>query len=217
MDLVSYNQKHNLSNGEQNQDGSDLHNSCNYGHEGPTQDPAIVSLREKQMRNFFLALFIAQGVPMLLMGDEYGHTRNGNNNPYVQDNPINWFQWNRRPDIFQFVSALIAFRKNSPSLKRTHFLRDKEIDWHGKEPFQPDWTSQECFIAFTLNGAPTLFIAFNASPHSITLTLPPKHTWKALIETDTGWNHHLNAPEKAPLLQKQYTLPSHAALLAIGS
>jgi isoamylase/glycogen operon protein len=214
MDLVSYSQKHNFPNGEQNRDGNNNSNSCNCGHEGATQDPIITSLREKQMRNFFLALFLAQGVPILFMGDEYGHTRKGNNNPYVQDNQINWFQWNQRPDIFQFVSALIAFRKNSPSLKKAHFLRDQEIDWHGKEPFKPDWTSKECFVAFTLNGTPSLFIAFNASPNPITLTLPPNHTWKALVETETGWNHHLGAPEKAPQLKASYTLPSHAALLA---
>src|SRR5690606_18241202 len=93
-DLVTYQQKHNESNGEMNRDGSDQNDNWNCGTEGPTQDLNILELRERQMRNHLLALFLSLGIPMLLMGDEYGHTRLGNNNPYVQDNEINWFLWN---------------------------------------------------------------------------------------------------------------------------
>ncbi len=113
-DLVTYQHKYNLANGENNQDGNNQNDNWNCGHEGVTDDPKINALREKQMRNFFLALFISQGVPMLLMGDEYGHTRHGNNNPYVLDNEINWFLWDQENEkIFSFVAALIRFRKST--------------------------------------------------------------------------------------------------------
>ena len=191
-DLVSYNQKHNLSNGEKGKDGNNQNLSWNCGVEGPTQDPNIRDLRERQKRNFLLSLFLAQGVPMLLMGDEYGHTRKGNNNPYVQDNEINWFLWDeleKNRDIFDFVANLIAFRKTHSSLRRCRFLRDADISWHGIEPNSPDWSESNRFVAYTLHASPSLYIAFNADFREKQVTLP-EGPWIELICTKRPWKEH---------------------------
>ena len=116
-DLVSYNDKHNEANGENNQDGANDNNSWNMGVEGPTDDPEIIAARERQKRNFLATLFLSQGVPMLCGGDEIGRTQNGNNNAYCQDNEISWYDWNldeRRQKLLEFTRKLIEFRA-SPS------------------------------------------------------------------------------------------------------
>jgi isoamylase/glycogen operon protein len=212
-DLVSYYEKHNLANGENNRDGSDQNDSWNWGVEGETTDPKILKLRERQMRNLLLTLFISQGVPMLFMGDEYGHTRNGNNNPYVQDNELNWFLWDvceKNREIKEFVSALIAFRKKNSLLRHSRFLEDKDVDWHGTEPFCPNWSSR--FIAYTLK--PSLYIAFNSDSNSVSLSLPPGN-WHQVVNTDLSWKDHcLNKP--GPALPNKLELAPYSALLAVS-
>lgn len=220
-DLVTYQQKHNYANAEMNRDGSDQNENWNCGIEGPTMDPKILALRERQMRNFLLALFISQGIPMLLMGDEYGHTRKGNNNPYVQDNEINWFLWDElkiHQAPFNFVSSLIAFRKKHAVFRKTHFLKDTEICWHGHIPFHPDWSSSSRFVAFTLKDVSSFYIAFNADYRPAQIQLPPQGTWKELLATEKNWQEHFLAnPEKAPLLPSTLTLAPYSALVAIQS
>ncbi|MGV3556590.1 glycogen debranching protein GlgX [Larkinella arboricola] len=132
QDLVSYNHKHNQANGEDNRDGHDHNLSWNHGVEGPTDDPAILELRERQKRNFLMTLFLSQGVPMLLMGDEYGRTQRGNNNAYCQDNEISWmhWQWNKEQQaLFAFTSQLIALRKAYPLLSRRRFYQPPQLVW----------------------------------------------------------------------------------------
>jgi len=218
-DLVTYQMKHNYENGEMNQDGSDQNDNWNCGAEGPTQNGDIAQLREKQMRNFFLALFLAQGIPMLLMGDEYGHSRKGNNNPYVQDNELNWFLWGlleKNEKIFSFVSSLIAFRKNNASLCRETFLTDHDIQWHGSQPFHPDWSSSSKFIAYTLSGPRPLYVAFNANPHAMHVTLPDKAQWRQVVRTDEDWDiHFFNKPNEAPILPSQIELAPYSSLVAL--
>lgn len=215
-DLVSYQQKHNFSNGEGGRDGNDHPISWNCGVEGPTDSPEIHHLREKQMRNFFLALFLAQGVPMLLMGDEYGHTRQGNNNPYVHDNELNWFLWDklaRNQDIFDFVSSLIAFRKNHPELRQTRFLEDQDVSWHGQKLNQPNWDEQSRLVAYMLNAASPLYIAFNAKEEAVQLQLP-SGSWQKLINTEQPWkDHFLKTPQKAPVISNSITLSPYSAIL----
>lgn len=217
-DLVSYNEKHNRENGHNNEDGSNQNDSWNCGHEGETNDSQVLDLRERQMRNFLLTLFLSQGIPMLLMGDEYGHTRRGNNNPFVQDNEINWFLWDeleKRQDLFDFTSSLIAFRKAHPVLRQNRFLKDLDIDWHGSEPFQPDWSDSSRLVACTLKGTPSLFLAFNAHFLPKQITLPPGE-WKEIVETSKPWQeHHLNTPETGPLLPSTIELIPHSAILAV--
>ena len=191
-DLVSYNQKHNLANGEDNRDGVDRNESWNCGAEGETKDDKILSLRERQMRNLHLALMISQGIPMLLMGDEYGHTKQGNNNTWCQDNSLNWFQWDqlkKNSAFYRFYRLMIQFRKRHPILRRTSFLTDQDIEWHGIQPCQPKWNSPDTFIAFTLKQRDVdhvLYIAFNAQGHDVSVHLPspPKFkTWRWIANT----------------------------------
>ncbi len=152
-DLVSYNDKHNTTNGENNQDGTNDNDSWNCGVEGPTNDPAILELRERQKRNFLTLLFLSQGVPMLCGGDEIGRTQKGNNNAYCQDNEISWFDWNldhAQSNVLAFVRHLIAFRKKHPVLRRRRFFQGrhirgsevKDLSWFrpdGKEMTDEDW------------------------------------------------------------------------------
>jgi isoamylase len=131
QDLVSYNDKHNEANGEDNRDGTNDNDSWNHGVEGPTDDFAIQALRERQKRNFLATLLLSQGVPMLCGGDEIGRTQNGNNNGYAQDNETSWFDWNlddRRRTLHEFVRMLIDLRKSHPNLHRRKFFQDRRID-----------------------------------------------------------------------------------------
>jgi glycogen operon protein len=152
-DLVSYNDKHNEANLEDNRDGSDRNLSWNCGVEGPTDDPAVLALRARQKRNFFATLLLSQGVPMLLAGDELGRTQAGNNNAYCQDNELSWLDW--RPEAIEhelaaFVRSLIAFRKRHPLFRRRRFFQGrliraehvKDLVWlnpDGKEMSDEQW------------------------------------------------------------------------------
>ena len=152
-DLVSYNEKHNEANGENNQDGHNNNLSWNCGVEGPTDDPVIVSLRERQKRNLLATLLLSQGVPMLLAGDERGHTQQGNNNAYCQDNELSWLDWTPAPEreaLISFVQRLISLRLAHPSFRRRNFfagrpLREgaiKDVTWlkpDGTEMRPQDW------------------------------------------------------------------------------
>jgi isoamylase len=154
-DLVSYDQKHNDANGENNRDGTDDNASWNCGAEGPSHAPHIVELRERQKRNFLTLLFVSQGVPMLCGGDEIGRTQKGNNNAYCQDNEISWFDWNldhAQLELLAFVRNLIALRKKHPVLRRRRFFQGrhirgsqvKDLSWFrpdGKEMTDDDWTA----------------------------------------------------------------------------
>jgi isoamylase len=154
-DLVSYNEKHNEANGEKNHDGDNNNHSWNHGVEGPTDDPEISALRERQRRNFLTTLFISQGVPMLLGGDEFGRTQNGNNNAYCQDNEVSWFNWKKRGEkqkaLFEFTRRLIQLRHQHPVFRRPKFFQGrrirgseiKDVMWFnpgGNEMSEEDWS-----------------------------------------------------------------------------
>src|SRR5690625_4134856 len=152
-DLVSYNEKKNEANKEDNQDGEVHNRSWNCGVEGATDDPEILALRERQKRNFLTTLFLSQGVPMLVAGDERGRSQGGNNNAYCQDNEISWLKWDLSgadQELFEFCKRLIAFRKRHPSFRRRHFFEGdavnnngvKDIFWlnpNGSEMTQDEW------------------------------------------------------------------------------
>lgn len=222
-DLVSYNSKHNEDNGEDNRDGTDANDSWNCGVEGETEDQNILTLRQRQMRNYHLALMISQGIPMLLMGDEYGHTKFGNNNSWAIDSRINWFLWDelkKKQDFFRFYTKVIEFRKSHSILSRSRFLRDKDVIWHGKQPNQADWSAESRFLGLTLPD-PTnhyeLYIAFNAFSNDVTLTLPEKpvhYPWKRIIDTSKKAPEDFLEEDRAVVLQSQnYTLPAYSALV----
>ncbi len=152
-DLVSYNQKHNEANGEQNRDGNNNNMSWNCGVEGPTTDQTVNALRQRQQRNFLATLFLSQGVPMLLAGDEFGNTQNGNNNAYCQDSELSWINWElsaEQKDLLEFVRKLICLRKENPVFRRRHFFQGrpiygldvKDLYWltpNGTEMGDADW------------------------------------------------------------------------------
>jgi isoamylase len=215
-DLVSYNDKHNDANGEENKDGSSDNRSWNCGVEGPTEDPAILALRERQKRNLLAMLLFSQGTPMLLAGDELGRTQQGNNNAYCQDNEISWLDW--QPDengqtLLKFTQQLCALRHKYPILRRNRFLTGafdeelevKDVTWinaSGAEMQQSDWNDglMRCF-GMLIDGRArptglrqrgteaTLLIALNSHHDLVEFTLPTaagNGAWKLLLDTDVA-------------------------------
>ena len=156
-DLVSYDTKHNMANGEDNRDGDDNNNSWNCGVEGPTGDPDVLALRGRQARNMFALLLTSHGVPMLLAGDEMGRTQQGNNNAYCHDSPLTWIDWDlrdRNPDLLRFVRTLLAFRRAHPAVRAVHHSTDRfvpglempNVSWHGRQPYRPSWGPEDRLI-----------------------------------------------------------------------
>ncbi len=190
-DLVSYNHKHNLNNGEHNRDGENDNSSYNYGVEGPTTNPKILALRMLQMKNFLFANLLAFGIPMIRMGDEYGHTNNGNNNTYCQDE-LSFFDWTKTSELFPFVQSLINLRKSLPLYQSNEYLQDSEIE---------TVVMQERNIALVLKG--TYLIAFNTKDTPLHLTSHELTYWKILLRT--------SSPMHA---ENHITLPAHSFLIA---
>jgi isoamylase len=161
---VSYNDKHNEANGENNRDGNNNNRSWNCGVEGPTDDPDILALRAKQKRNLLATLLLSQGVPMMYAGDAIGHTQGGNNNAYCQDNPTSWLNWNVQPqdrDLLAFVQRMINLRKRHPVFRRRRFFQGrpikganvKDVLWlncNGQEMTEEEWrnSSGHCLGMF---------------------------------------------------------------------
>ena len=145
-DLVSYNEKHNEANGEENRDGESHNRSWNCGVEGPTDNPQILALREQQKRNILTTLLLSQGVPMLLAGDEIGRTQQGNNNGYCQDNDLTWVNWDLSPDalkLLAFVRQLVLLRMKHPTFRRSEFFQGHNLEQKGKRDIiwlNPDGT-----------------------------------------------------------------------------
>jgi glycogen operon protein len=154
-DLVSYNQKHNWANGNNNQDGTDANYSWNSGYEGDKGAPEeVLTLRGKQVKNFFCLLMLSNGIPMFRAGDEFLNTQFGNNNPYNQDNETGWLDWSQlqtNRDVFRFFKNMIAFRKAHPSLSRSRFWRE-DVTWYGVGE-RTDLSNDSHSLAFCLHGA----------------------------------------------------------------
>ncbi len=207
-DVVSYNEKHNENNGEDNQDGENNNYSWNCGVEGPTDDIKINRIRMQQVRNLFAIMLISQGTPMIASGDEFLFSKQGNNNTYCQDNEFNWLDWelvHKNRDFFEFARYMIAFRKAHPALRQEHYFTgmDKsgnqipDISWHGTELHNPQWTKESRSLAFMIDGScketeagrddNNLYIALNAGWETQEFTLPeagPGRKW--YIAVDTG-------------------------------
>ncbi len=212
-DLVSYEQKHNEANMEDNKDGTGNNMSWNCGTEGPTKDSQINRLRDRQERNFLTTLFLSQGVPMLLAGDEIGRTQGGNNNAYCQDNEINWLDWGLdgpKKELFEFTRQLIRLRRDHPVFRRKRFFRGrklfgsnlKDIEWmkpDGNEMTEQDW-NQSSFgtIGILLAGDAigefdekgrritdaTFMLLLNAHPDPVLFKLPASgHPWELILYT----------------------------------
>ncbi len=179
-DLVSYRQKHNESNGENNRDGMCENFSENYGTEGPADDPEIEAVRVRQIKNLLLTLFISRGVPMLLGGDEFRRTQQGNNNAYCQDNEISWFDWRlleKHQEIHHFVRGMIALRRAHPLLRKEVFYTDKDIVWFDPAGDTPRWSDPEAKVVACLirgRSESDLFLMFNAGTRPVHFNLPPR-------------------------------------------
>jgi isoamylase len=209
-DLVSYNEKHNEANGEDNEDGTDDNRSWNCGIEGPTDDPQISALRARQQRNFLTTLLLSQGVPMLLGGDEWGRTQGGSNNAWCQDNEISWLDWDDAdPDLLQFSRQLIELRGAHPVFRRTKFFEGKgeqlpDVWWmrpDGRRMTRRDWDNTESrAIGVFLNGEElkaetkdgeevrdeSFLLLFNAHFEDITFRLPARRFgahWELVLAT----------------------------------
>ncbi|QEC53085.1 glycogen operon protein [Anseongella ginsenosidimutans] len=215
-DLVSYNEKHNQENGENNQDGESHNRSWNCGAEGPSEDPAIISLRQRQQRNFLATLFLSQGVPMLLAGDEAGRTQKGNNNAYCQDNEISWTNWESADNnLVEFTSRLIRLRREHPVFCRHRWFHGapgqeadlEDIAWflpEGTEMTGDHWNHDFArSLGIFLNGHglhtrgskgemivdDNFYVIFNAHHDSLDYVLPPEEygtRWTKIL--DTGEN-----------------------------
>jgi isoamylase len=212
-DLVSYNEKHNEANGEDNKDGTSENRSFNYGVEGPTEDPRIQELRLRQMRNMLATLLLSQGTPMLLAGDEFGRTQRGNNNAYSQDNETSWVDWSlatRNAALIEFVRRLTALRETYPVLRKTRFLSGerndavgvRDVTWivpSGAEMIEQDWKNagNRCFGMMIdgrsrpmppeiKNWDATIFLVLNGGNEDVPFKLPSSANakrWKILLDS----------------------------------
>jgi glycogen operon protein len=199
-DLVSYDHKRNEANGENNRDGANNNLSWNCGVEGPTEDPAIEALRNRQIKNYFAIQLMAMGTPMLLMGDEARRTQKGNNNAYCHDSELTWFDWRlleRHGDIHRFVKTLNGFRQRRDvvvegrTLSLNALLRRARVEWHGVRLGQPDWSDHSHSLAFSLRSLRARFsfhAMFNAywEPLAFELPSPPaggQQAWRRCIDT----------------------------------
>lgn len=198
-DLYSYNQKHNEANGWGNTDGADDNNSWNCGVEGETDDPAILALRKRLMKNACAVLLCSRGTPMFLSGDEFADTRYGNNNPYCQDNLISWLDWSllkKNKDLFDFFQYMIQFRKDHPVIRKDlepSYLGVPAMSTHGPTPDETNFSGDSHVVCVRFAGyneatqkEDLVYLAVNSGWFPVTLTLPelPEHyKWKVAVNT----------------------------------
>ncbi len=234
-DLVSYNRKHNQENQENNRDGVEENFSWNCGVEGETEDEAILTLRHRQARNLLSILFLSQGVPMLLAGDEVLRTQGGNNNAWCQDNPKGWLDWTlveKNAAMLRFVRALIQLRKRHPSLRRRRFLSGKpqgnsdlpDITWYGADGREPDWHDGEVrCLAFMLaalgEGESHLGVLLNMGDQARSFVLPnlPQGRWYLAIDTGRPSPEDIWPPaEQLPVQQSSLSMVPHSLVVLEG-
>jgi glycogen operon protein len=231
-DLVSYEQKHNEANKENNKDGNDDNISWNSGKEGDTNDPSILQLRNRQVKNFFTLNLLSIGAPLISMGDEVCRTQFGNNNAYCQNNEISWFDWNLKDvhsDMFRFVRLLILGRLQRDSaqaefaMSLNQLLKNAEISWHGVKLNQPDWSDQSHSISFTVKSMSrnlhTHFL-INAWVEPLTFELPQLkegRKWRSWIDTTkespldiSSWN------ETTPISTDEYAIGSYSIAVLVA-
>jgi glycogen operon protein len=213
-DLVSYNQKHNEANGEGNRDGTDDNRSWNCGAEGPSDDPALENLRNRQVKNFLTITMLSAGIPMILMGDEVRRTQFGNNNAYCQDNETSWFDWglvDTHADVHRFVTLLNARRRlRNTEIERqrislNRLLRGTNLQWHGVKVGQPDWRTSSHSIALTVeipDEGVTVHLIANAHWEALDFELPQMGgrgiSWRRWINTGLASPQDIVHVEAAP-------------------
>jgi glycogen operon protein len=226
-DLVSYRYKHNEANGENNHDGPDANFSQNCGFEGETADPAIETLRKRQIKNFLLTLLISRGVPMLLGGDEFRRTQWGNNNAYCQDNETSWVDWThleQHREIFRFTRGMIAFRRAHSILTTEEFYTGAEIQWFGSQEGLPNWADPRCKTLACLiheNGQDGLYLMFNAAVKETDFglpTLPQGFRWHLAVDTSRSAPQDLFAAGEEALVDdsKTYNVEARSSAILVA-
>lgn len=225
-DLFSYNHKHNWANGENNNDGSNDNDSWNCGWEGETDNPEIISLRQKMIKNAFTLLMVSQGIPMILMGDEMGRTQYGNNNAYCHDNELSWLDWNlleKNSNIFRYISQIINFRHSHPVLRNRYHFRNidyvnsgyPDISFHGTRAWHCDWSPSSRVFAFLLCGNHArqgtvkddfIYVAMNMYWESLAFELPglPEgKKWHVFANTDMPSPQDIHEIGHEPVIENQ--------------
>lgn len=223
-DLVSFNHKHNDANGEQNRDGGDDNHSWNCGAEGWSDDPAILGLRQRQMMNAFAILLTSRGVPMFVMGDEFGRSQHGNNNAYCLDSPLTWVNWEllqSNHSLHQFVAALIAFRRQHPALRQNLFDPPASanglpaVSFHGPTPWSPDWSESSRQLGWMFScdrpDAPgetdTVYVIANMAHYATWFDLPS-------LPEGRAWQFVFNTGDvNSAIIPPGQTLTSHGVLV----
>ena len=233
-DLVSYDRKHNEANGEENRDGCDFNLSWNCGVEGPTDDPEVEALRNRQVKNFLAVTLLALGAPMLLMGDEARRSQGGNNNAYCQDNATGWFDWGllaRHADIHRFTRILIAARlrrdtaMETPELTLNQLLSRARMEWHGVRLCRPDWGNDSHSIAITawsLTGRFAFHLMINVWREPLEFELPPPQElpgggWRRWIDTSLPSPADIvPVSEALPVTGSTYELPPRSLAVMVA-
>jgi glycogen operon protein len=231
-DLVSYDVKHNLANGEQNKDGSDDNRSWNCGAEGPTGDPEVERLRNRQVKNFLALTLLSVGTPMLSMGDEVRRSQAGNNNAYCQDNETSWFDWSllaKHADVHRFTKQLIRFRTlrdlspGRAQMTLSELLHARPVRWHGVKLDQPDWADHSHSLAATLRAdgdGLLLHGMINAYWEPLVFEIPPlekdQQPWRRCLDTSLDAPHDVCDWADAPAVPgSSYTVAARSiAVLA---
>ncbi len=242
MDMVSFDRKHNEANGEDNRDGSDYNYSWNCGLEGISKKKKLTEIRQKQIRNAMTLLFLSQGTPLLLAGDEFGNSKFGNNNAYCQDNDTSWLNWNQQKtnrDIFEFARYIINFRRNHPifHMEEEPLNMDylacghPDVSFHGEKAWRPEYENFRRQLGVLYcgeyekkeDGSPDdyFYVMYNMhwEPHDFGPPRPPKgRRWHVAIDTSLSQINGFYEPGKEPLLedQRKYTVDSRSVVVLIG-
>ena len=229
-DLVSYNVKHNQANGENDRDGAVENYSWNCGVEGPTERAEVLELRRRQIKNLLTLLLVSRGTPMLLGGDEFGRTQQGNNNAYCQDNEISWLNWALLDDywdVHRLVRGLIALRSGHPTLHADVRLDGRSfecglsdcVSFHGVQLDRPDWSHQSHSLAMRLEGMDGdvgFYLIANAYHEPLAFELPQDVQWKRVVDTALPPPDDYSVPAEAPLVTTpRYSLAEHSVVLLI--
>jgi glycogen operon protein len=223
-DLVSYNEKHNWANGNDNQDGTDANYSWNCGHEGDNGAAhEVLALRRRQVKNFFCLIMLSNGIPMFRAGDEFLNTQFGNNNPYNQDNETGWLDWSQlqgNRDVFRFFKNMISFRKRHPSLSRSRFWRE-DVTWYGTGE-KSDLSYDSHSLAFCLHGASQddddIYVMINAywEPQEFQVQEGKAQEWMRIV--DTGLANPDDFSERGePLQAAGYTVAPRSVAVLLRS
>lgn len=242
MDLVSYDRKHNEANGENNLDGEDYNFSWNCGIEGPTKKKKVLEMRRKLIKNAYLLLLLSQGTPLILAGDEFGNSQEGNNNAYCQDNEISWLNWEQAEsgrDLLNFVKEAVAFRKAHPMFHMPKEPRimdylscgQPDVSYHGEKAWCPEFENFRRQLGILYYGRygelpdgsfdHTFFVVYNMhwEPHEFSLPNLPKNLfWHIAVNTDAKAGTGIYPSGEEPFLkkQKQYMVPSRTIMVFVG-